>query len=890
MPVPGPAVLGRGVVVLAGDSVPEPWAVAPRTVIDDEVLVDPASVVSELHHRWMCREPHAVVLHVDAGVFREPRSFAGEPYTYTPAFEPWWDRLHFLVWANTYDGRGGREPTWWWGVKAARLGATVADDRSASGDICLADGTWAWVDGGPRQELPLDTVIHSETVEHGALVVATHPTGDDGATPQLAPDQLEAVHHDRGPARVIAPAGSGKTRVLTAHLRHLLRGRSYERGSVLAVAYNREAEQELKARLIDLQPRVRTLNSLGYQLVSDHDHGRPELVEERGVRSILDKIVAISRRRANVDPFQPYLDALSEIRLGLRAPDEVEASRDDVPGLAEAFPRYRAALAEIGAVDFDEQIYGAIERLLANGPFRRVSQLGCRHLLVDEFQDLTPAHVLMLRLLAAPAYDVFGVGDDDQVIYGHAGADPGFLIDFGQYFPDASEHALEVNYRCPVPVVDGAATLLGYNRRRVAKTIRASDRPAEPEAGSEALLVVEHPPDAAAAEVVRLVEAWRDDAVGLDDIAVLSRVTSLLLAPHAALRRAGFDLRSIVGPSVLRRTGVRAALAYLRIAADPDSIAGADLIEVFRRPSRGLPRWFPDRLGRRQRWDLRSLRAMRRSLSDRDADKVDMLVSDLELVVAAARGGSTLQVLNVVRDDVGLGGAMSLLDGKATPSGSTHLDDLDALTQVARLEPDPAAFEPWLRDTLAEVLVDDSTGAVRLSTIHRVKGREWDRVIVFGANDGVMPHRLADDVEEERRVFHVAITRAVERAVVLADIERPSPFVAELRGTAPRPAEASRVVRSSSAPSVTPRPKESDDRDLDAVEQERFERLREWRKQRASDEGVPAYVVASNKTLRAVAIARPTDLGALLRCPGIGPTKIELYGDDILEVLDEAVR
>ena len=100
-------------------------------------------------------------------------------------------------------------------------------------------------------------------------------------------------------------------------------------------------------------------------------------------------------------------------------------------------------------------------------------QRSCRHLLVDEFQDLTPAHVLLLRLLALPELDVFGVGDDDQCIYGHAGADPAFLIDYDTLFPGAGQHALHVNYRCPVAVVDAASTLLGYNLRRIPKSIVA---------------------------------------------------------------------------------------------------------------------------------------------------------------------------------------------------------------------------------------------------------------------------------------------------------------------------------------------------------------------------------------------------------------------------------
>ena len=156
------------------------------------------------------------------------------------------------------------------------------------------------------------------------------------------------------------------------------------------------------------------------------------------------------------------------------------------------FPLFRATLRDRGVVDFDEQIYAAIEALLADGPFRAEMQRRCRHLLVDEFQDLTPAHVLLIRLLSLPALDVFGVGDDDQCIYGYAGADPGFLIDYDALFPGAGAHALRTNYRCPTEVVTAAATLLGYNHRRVAKDIVAG---AGNDASPGALRIVEHDAD-----------------------------------------------------------------------------------------------------------------------------------------------------------------------------------------------------------------------------------------------------------------------------------------------------------------------------------------------------------------------------------------------------------
>ncbi len=413
---------------------------------------------------------------MDPAVFREPRRSPRSRGSSAPTFELWLDRLHFLVWANTYDARGGpAAPVWWWARKAARLRGVIP------GSMPTAPATCGWPDGtdgvGRRRTpgviFPIELVgsglIHRESVELGALAVVPAPVAP---TADLAPDQLAAVGHGSGPARIIAPAGSGKTRVLTERLRHLLVDRRYERDGLLAVAYNKKAQLEMEERTADVTPRVRTLNALGYRLLAEARGGAPRLLDEREVRRLMEKFVPIRRQRANTDPVGPYLEALGQIRLGLRDPEEVEEWRDDVPGLAAAFDPYRAALREAGAVDFDEQIYATLEALLADGEFRRQAQRNCRHLLVDEFQDLTPAHVLLLRLLASPQLDVFGVGDDDQVIYGHAGADPAFLIDFEQLFPGAADHPLEVNYRCPALVVRQAADLLSYNERRVAKAVR----------------------------------------------------------------------------------------------------------------------------------------------------------------------------------------------------------------------------------------------------------------------------------------------------------------------------------------------------------------------------------------------------------------------------------
>jgi DNA helicase-2/ATP-dependent DNA helicase PcrA len=931
---PGPAELGRAVLVGAGAAAPEAWAGADRVTVDDGALLDPGPVVSRLHEAWSRRQPVVIELAVDAASFRAPVDHHDEPWLLGPGFEPWADRLHFLVWANSYDAQAPGPPVWWWARKAVRLGATEAGVEEA-GDIVLPDGTLAWVDGGPRGPLALvaegGVVVHRETVELGRLDPIPAPVAPTAA---LAADQLASVGHGSGPARIVAPAGSGKTRVLTERLRHLLVDRSYEREAVLALAYNKKAQEEMTSRLPGLGARVQTLNAWGYGLLARATGRRPQLLEDREVRSIVERLVPKQQRRVNTDPLAPYLDGLSLIRLGLRRPEDVEAALEDVPGLAAAYGPYREELHRRGAIDFDEQVFGAVEALLRDGALRRAVQADHRHLLVDELQDLTPAHVLLVRLASCPTYDVFGVGDDDQCVYGHGGADPRFLIDYAQFFPGAGEHALEVNYRCPAPVTTAAATLLSYNDRRVAKEIRPGpDVATDP----STLEVRTHAADAGAAALVEAVSGWlAEPGVAPPQVAVLTRVQSLLLAPHVALTEAGVPIDSILDESVLSRLGVRAALAYLRIAVAPDRVDGRDLSEVHRRPSRGLPQWATKFLDR-----CSSIADVRQAASRIDdvkvAAKLDDLATDLDRLAGAARRGATARdLLTAVRDDIGLGSAMTLLDSSGGAAGS-HLDDLEALLQVADLHPHAVSFEAWLRTTFHRVHAE---GGVTLSTIHRVKGLEWDRVVVFGASEGIVPHRLAEDTEEERRVLHVGITRGRQRVLVLGDRSRPSSCLAELDGSAPHGVVPPRRA----APEVAAPAKravddirslpaevglrlqvlggyegvvdEIDDdgvrmvldgggsvavrfgervrhdgtrhalrRPVSPVADEVAAALKAWRTERSKADKVPAYVVLSDKHLQGIAERHPADLGQLRGCPGIGPAKLEAYGDEILAIL-----
>lgn len=919
-PLP-PASLGRGIVIGSGAVAPAAWSDCDRVIIDAGVIAAPAKTIARLAQAWTRREALIVELQIPAEMLREAEVTAAEPYTLPPDFEFPKERLQFLIWANNYDGRGTNpDPIWWHSRKAERLGAKPGSVT----DILLPDGRAAWCDGGPRGPVDVaDLLVHRESIELGTL--NTSPAHPRAADTDLADDQSAAVNHAAGPARIIAPAGSGKTRTLTARITHLVRDRWIEPHLITAVAYNAKAAREMTERIEGVNSSIRTIHSLAYAIVRA-SNGDVPVLNEREQRSILAPLIP-AQPAQNRDITAPYLEALTSVRIGLIDPAVVEDQRDDVPGFVEVYEQYRRRLADRGAVDFDEQIYQAIQLLLTNPDLRDRVRSSARHLLVDEFQDLTPAYLLLLRLVAAPGYQVFGVGDDDQVIYGYAGADPAFLIGFDDLFPGAGHYALETNYRSPAVVVEAAKHLLSYNERRIPKNIVSPEPISPPDLRVEAA-----PSDRQGTVAADIVTGWLTDHRPRD-IAVLSRVNHALLPVQAILTERGVPHTAPVGIDFLRRTAVRAFLAYLRMGLSPEVMSRDDLREVLGRPPRRMTRVASALISSRGRWSLEELAAASGRLEDRFQDRFDEFVADLETVANAALG-STSDVVEAVRKTVGLDRAAMLLDqSRTTPDRSGHKDDLDAISQLADLYPNPAAFQSKLETLLA---AEGSPTGVMLSTIHKVKGAEWPCVLVYSVTDGVLPHQLADDLEEERRVFHVAITRGIESVAVVGDRSRPSPFIAELSGTAPRGAKKTVAARPGRptpaatggiAPGLGDRLRWGgydgtvtefvDDgavielstgarltvpwrervrvgsisaplaRPVHEANPAIVEALKSWRAETARAQNVPAYIVLSDKHLIGIAARRPTTIEELLTCPGIGSTKAESYGETILEVLEQ---
>jgi DNA helicase II / ATP-dependent DNA helicase PcrA len=435
------------------------------------------------------------------------------------------------------------------------------------------------------------------------------------------------------------------------------------------------------------------------------------------------------------------------------------------------------------------------------------------------------------------------------------------------------------------------------------------------------------------------------------DVAVLARVNASLAPVQVLLRNLGVAVEGGVSERFLQRGGVRAALAWLEVATAPaQALPGPVLREVARRPKRGMSASLLDLVSRKG--SVEDLMALSEWLegkgSDREAGKVRDLSDDLARVRRAAGRSTTVEVLAVLRSQIGDGGldaSATALDQWSHGTGSAHGDDLDALAELAELEPDPSRFPVWLSEQLR---APGQAGGVTLASIHAVKGREWPHVVVHHTPAGLVPHHLSEDVEEERRIFHVALTRCRSSASIVPG-SPPSPFLTELDAPG---VPATRPERSVAASAATPRVRETRARktpgqgapgsevllgsvgarfthhghDHEIVEltadgarsligggpasttirfgtavtvrdqpvvlvhprfAEAFEQLRTWRYERAA--GKPAYVVFDDKTLWLIAALLPTHEAGLLGISGIGPVKLENYGDELM-VMAEKLR
>jgi DNA helicase-2/ATP-dependent DNA helicase PcrA len=652
------------------------------------------------------------------------------------------------------------------------------------------------------------------------------PTRDD-LLAGLNEPQRRAVVHEGAPLLVVAGAGSGKTRVLTRRIAWLISERNAHPGSVLAITFTNKAAAEMRERVEELvggRARimwVSTFHSACVRIL------RKEITN-LGFKSnftIYDaadskRLMTIVCRDLDLDVkrFQPraVLNWISNAKNELQDPDEAAKDARNVQEetYAAAYRAYQERLREANALDFDDLLMMTVHLFRAFPEVRENWRRRFRHVLVDEYQDTNHAQYALIHELCAPEFEspdtevetprtppaeLMVVGDADQSIYAFRGANIRNILDFEQDFPDAETVLLEQNYRSTQTILTAANAVIGHNESRKPKRLWS-------EAGDGARIVGYVGDDErdearfVAEEIDRLTDSG-DARAG--DVAVFYRTNAQSRVFEEVFIRVGMPYKVVGGVRFYERREVRDALAYLRTLVNPaDQVS---LRRILNTPKRGIgdrAEACVEAFATRERitfWEGLQRAAEAPGLASRSLNAIKAFVDLIEQLQSMVAAGERVDV--VLEQTLTLSGYLKELEDSDDPQDETRVENLAELVAVARefaddpqagpsADPaDPAAAPPGLSDFLERVALvadsdqipdapegDDAPGVVTLMTLHTAKGLEFPVVFLTGLEDGVFPHQrsLGDkpELEEERRLAYVGVTRARERLYVSRAVMR----------------------------------------------------------------------------------------------------------------------
>lgn len=665
----------------------------------------------------------------------------------------------------------------------------------------------------------------------------------DAVLEGLDPEQRTAAMAAGGPVCILAGAGTGKTRAITHRIAYGVRSGQTPAQHILAVTFTARAAGEMRSRLRTLRVdasdtgvQARTfhaaaLRQLGHFWPRAIGGAIPKLAEHK-IRLVAEACNKAGHRLEGND----LRDVTSEIewaRGTLRTPQTyaitADSERRTPPVPAAVVARVMEAYADVknahGVIDFDDVLLLTAAIIEEHTDIAAEVHARYRHFVVDEYQDVTPLQQKLLDSWLGGRDDLCVVGDANQTIYSYSGASPGYLLDFTRRYPDATVVRLIRNYRSTPEIVDVANEVIS-----LAVGAPSGSRLAlvsqEPNGPAPALRG--HPDDRTELQgVVGSIRKLLAEGTPASEIAVLYRINAQSEVYEEALARAGIGYVVKGGERFFNRREVREAVVLLRGAAKAAESAGELAL--------------PDAVA--EVLESRGWKA------DAPAPGGDAARERWENLSALHR-----LALEVSTQDpsCGLTGFVAHLEERAA---TQHAPTVDGVT---------------------------------LATLHAAKGLEWDAVFLVEAVEGMLPlvHALDSEaaIEEERRLFYVGITRA-RRHLEISWSAR--------RGESKRTRDRSRFL-SSLVPLVRPALKEKAGRakaqvaDLDPEDLRIFERLREWRLERARETGHPAYTIATDATLAAIAVSRPTTESALKAIPGFGPAKWLKYGPALLILITEA--
>jgi DNA helicase II / ATP-dependent DNA helicase PcrA len=615
--------------------------------------------------------------------------------------------------------------------------------------------------------------------------------GADAYLADLNPAQREAVLTTEGPLLVIAGAGSGKTRVLTYRVAHLLAACGVKPNEILAITFTNKAAGEMKERVERaLGPVARAIWIMTFHSACGRILRRE--AERLGYRSnftIYDqadqvRLVKACLEELERDPkrFVPrgIHSQISNAKNQLVGPDEYAARVASFydQTVADVYALYQRRLFTSNAVDFDDMLMLTVEVLQRFPEAREKWATAFRYVLVDEYQDTNHAQYVLLRLLADRHQNLMAVGDPDQSVYAFRGADIRNILDFEKDFPNTKVIPLEQNYRSTNTILNAANNVISHNRERKEKNLWSDLGEGEPvhvveteDEHSEARFV--------ASEIAALIEG----GYSAREIAVVYRTNAQSRVLEDVLVRQGVAYQVIGGPRFYERAEIKDAIAYLQVVDNPfDAVS---LTRIANRPRRGIGDTSMSRLVGHadglgiSLWEA-TAHVEEAGVAAAAARAVKQFRSVMETLMATATDASVATIVEAVLDRSGY---VEALEAERTIEARGRVENLEELVGVAR-EYDAAADEPSLSGFLQEISLysdqdairdDEDGGQVTLMTLHNAKGLEFRAVFMLGMEEGIFPHVRSieeNTLEEERRLAYVGMTRAQERLTLTHAMRR----------------------------------------------------------------------------------------------------------------------